>query len=97
MITKTSTSLGTYGPDTQAAPSYQAGNPWGICDRCGFKHRRSGPGALRKEWTNLWVCQPCWDPRPPDMTPPVVWPEGVAIAYPKPEPPNIFIDVPEPY
>ncbi len=85
-MSRTSTSLGTYGPDTQGAPHYAPGlGPWGVCDRCGYKFRHK---ALRREWTGLWVDAGCWDPRPPDMTPP---------AYPKPEPPNIFIDVPEPY
>lgn len=88
------TDLGNYGPDTRGAPSYQAGEPWGVCDRCARKYRRKD---LKLEWTGLWVDAKCWDPRPPDMTPPVVWPEGTAIAYAKPEPPNIFIDVPPPH
>lgn len=90
-------STGVWGPDSAGAPDYQSGNPWGICDRCAGKYRRRGVNALVKEWTGLWVCPRCWDPKPPQMTPPQVWPEGVAIPDAKPEPPNIFIDVPSPY
>lgn len=42
--------------------SYQAGNPWKICDRCGFKKRAS---ATRKEWTGLIVCMECFEERHP--------------------------------
>lgn len=84
-------SIDSYGPDTRGAPHYSAQlGPWGVCDRCSDKYRRKD---LRLEWTSLWVCSGCWDPRPPEMTPPNVWPEGAAIAYPKPEPPNVFVDV----
>ena len=83
-------SIDSYGPDTRGAPHYIAGRPWGICDRCSDKYRRD---QLKLEWTSLWVCATCWDPRPPEMTPPQVWPEGVAIAYPKPEPSDIFVQV----
>lgn len=93
MLHKRSADLGSYGPDSSGAPHYEAGNPYGICDRCAGKYRRHGPNSLRLEWTSLWVCQTCWDPRPPEMTTPNVWPEGVAIPYPKPEPPNIFVQV----
>lgn len=47
------------------------------CDRCGFIYKRE---ELIKEWTNLMVCSPCWDPRhPQDMikaprvAPPLPW------------------------
>lgn len=29
------------------------------------------------EWDNLRVCGPCLDPRPPEMEPPDVYPEGI--------------------
>lgn len=32
---------------------------------------------MRAEWTGLRVCPPCLDPRPPQMTPPNVYPEGM--------------------
>ena len=31
------------------------------------------------EWDELIVCPPCCDPRPPEMTPPNVYPEGLAL------------------
>lgn len=92
-----SSSTGVYGPDSSGAPNYIPGRPWGICDRCAGKYRMAGHNSLRLEWTGLLVCNRCWDIRPPDMTPPNIWPEGVGIPNAKPEPPNIFVDVPEPH
>lgn len=63
--------------------------PWGICDRCGFKVRRS---RLKREWTNLLVCPPCFDKRPPDTKPPKLKPEGIPIRDARPEPPPIERD-----
>lgn len=64
-----------------------SGGPWGICDRCGFKHRLS---RLKKEWTNLMVCPPCYDPRPADTKPVRVDPEGVPVRNARPEPPPVY-------
>lgn len=33
-----------------------------ICPRCGFKKNSA---EIRQEWTGLYVCEPCWDPRHP--------------------------------
>jgi len=33
-----------------------------VCDRCGFEYKHYD---LKKEWTGLMVCQPCWEPRNP--------------------------------
>lgn len=33
-----------------------------ICDRCGKKYKAF---QLRKEWTGLFVCDNCWEPRHP--------------------------------
>lgn len=63
-------------------PKYLDGQPWAICDRCGFKRRHV---ALRKEWTSLFVCEQCLDPRPAQLTAPVVSPEGVPIQNPRPD------------
>lgn len=62
-------------------------DPWGVCDRCGFKVRHR---TLRKEWTNLMVCRPCWDPRPADLSPPRIRPEGLPLRDARPEPPETF-------
>lgn len=48
----------------------------GECARCGFIHPLS---RLRKEWTGLKVCPPCWDPKPADLSPPRIKPEGVPV------------------
>ena len=54
--------------------TYRAGNAWYICDRCSQRWRR---GDMLTEWTNLRVCPVCIDPRPPQMMPPNVYPEGI--------------------
>lgn len=38
------------------------GDPWIICDRCGFKTRMS---ASRKTWDGLRVCLADWEPKHP--------------------------------
>lgn len=62
--------------------------PYGICQRCGWKYKLS---QLRKEWTNLRVCKPCFDPRPAQLTPPNVGAEGVIVPNAAPEPTDIFL------
>lgn len=42
---------------------YQAENERNAtCDRCGFVYKHY---ELKKEWTNLMVCEKCWEPRHP--------------------------------
>ena len=53
---------------------YRPGNAYFICDRCGQRHRR---GAMLVEWDGLRVDSRCLDPRPPQMSPPNVYPEGI--------------------
>lgn len=58
--------------------------------RCGFvvePHTK-----LRREWTNLLVCRACWDPKPAEMRPPPVKPEGLPVKGASPEPTPIFRD-----
>jgi hypothetical protein len=62
-------------------------SPWGICPRCGFKRRLN---VMKKEWTGLRVCPPCWDPKPAEMKPPKVKPEGVPVPNAQPEPEPVF-------
>jgi hypothetical protein len=60
--------------------------PWGECARCGFKRRLD---QLTKEWTGLRVCaDTCKDPKPAELKPPIVKPEGVPLptAAPATEP-----------
>lgn len=60
--------------------------PWGVCMRCGFQRRVN---RLTKEWTGLRVCNECWDPKPVEMRPPRVTPEGLPVPNASPEPPII--------
>lgn len=63
--------------------AYLPGGVYGICDRCGFQKRlKTEP---RREWTNLMVCESCWDPKPPELTPPIVRPEGVPVPNARPD------------
>lgn len=51
--------------------------PKSICDRCGFTVRHY---SCRTEWSGLWVCRDCRDPRPPWLDAPVISPlEGVPL------------------
>ena len=70
---------------------YQPGGTWAICDRCGFKYRLN---ELRKEWTGLMVCSADFDPRPAEMSPPNLYPEGVPRRDARPEQPDSFIVTP---
>lgn len=57
--------------------------PWGMCQRCGWQYPLN---KIRTEWTNLKVCPECFDPRPAQLSPPQVKPEGVALPNASPEP-----------
>lgn len=50
------------------------GGAWFICDRCSQRRRRRD---MLTEWTGLKVDAKCLDPRPPQMMPPNVYPEGI--------------------
>ena len=54
----------------------------GTCQRCDFVFMLA---ELRKEWTNLKVCNKCFDPRPAENRPPNVRPEGVPVPGASPE------------
>lgn len=41
---------------------YRAGDWNSLCARCGFRFKFS---ELREEWTGLFVCHGCWEPRHP--------------------------------
>ena len=68
--------------------TYIAGNPWFICDRCGQKYRRA---QMRREWSGLIVDAQCLDPRPPEMTPPDIYPEGMPVRDPRPPQDNFAV------
>ena len=62
--------------------------PWGECQRCGFKRPLSKIG---REWSGLKVCKDtCMDPRPADLSPPKVKAEGVPVPNAAPATEPIF-------
>jgi hypothetical protein len=62
--------------------------PYGECARCGFKRRVTD---LVKEWTGLRVCRDtCRDPKPAELKPPRVKPEGVPVHNAAPETEPVF-------
>lgn len=65
---------------------YVPGDPYGQCRRCAFVGRLSD---FREEWTGGRVCKDCWDPRPDDLNPPDVRPEGVPRPDAQPEMPVV--------
>lgn len=62
---------------------YRPGNAYFICDVCGQRFRRS---QMLTRWDNLKVDARCNDPRPPQMFPPDIYPEG--IPFPDARPPQ---------
>jgi hypothetical protein len=74
-------------PAIRERSTYIAGNAWFICDRCAQRWRRS---QMLTEWDNLKVCPVCIDPRPPQMSPPLVFPEG--LPFPDSRPPQDLPD-----
>lgn len=61
---------------------YVTGGTKAICDRCGFEYPLK---SLRKEWTGLMVCAKDLDPKPPQMSPPKVRPEGLPLPNARPD------------
>ena len=54
---------------------------WVICDRCGFQYKND---ELKKEWTGLMVCAPCFEHRhPQEMIRPI--PDQFPLPYSRPE------------
>lgn len=62
---------------------YRPGGAWFICDVCSQRFRRTD---MLVRWDNLRVDAKCNDPRPPQMSIPNVWPEG--IPFPDARPPQ---------
>lgn len=60
-----------------------------ICDRCGFRYKM---WQLKKEWTGLMVCDPCWETRQPQDLIKTPKDDG-KIPWSRPEPADEFIDV----
>lgn len=62
---------------------------WGECDRCGFHYRLR---RLHKEWTNLLVCDTCWDYEPEQVSPIIYQADAEALREPRPERDRIVSD-----
>ncbi len=71
---------------------YHMGEALGVCMRCGATRFVS---QLKREWTGLLVDDRCWDPRPPQLSPPNVIAEGLPVPNASPRPAPIFIFVSE--
>ena len=72
-------------------PSWVPGDPWIICDRCGFAVRMS---QSRKTWDGLRVCPEDWEPRQPqDFVRGRI--DKQAVYDGRPEPADSFL--PQPY
>jgi hypothetical protein len=70
---------------------YIPGDPWFICDICGFKTRHS---QGRKTWDGLFVCAADYDPKHEQLSPPHIKPkEGKPFPNSRPEPPDQFSEI----
>jgi hypothetical protein len=60
-----------------------------ICDRCGFEYKSY---ELKKEWTGLMTCHPCWEPRhPQDFIRAVA--DKQVVPWSRPPPEDVFVGV----
>jgi hypothetical protein len=57
-------------------------NPWGICDRCGFRYYLKN---LRKEWNGLKTCPECYEPKHPQLQPRTNIVDPQAVREPRPD------------
>jgi hypothetical protein len=61
-----------------------------VCDRCGFTVKHD---ACRVEWSGLFVCRDCYDPRPPWLSPPVISSkEGAPLPNARLHPDPVYAD-----
>ena len=72
---------------------YFMGQSLGDCQRCG---RTMFTSEINKEWTGFQVCGDCHDPRPPQLSPPNVFAEGVPVPNAAPALGTLFIDTDSP-
>lgn len=62
---------------------------WAECDRCGFRRRHN---TCRIEWSGAFVCEPCFDPRPPWLDAPSIDPmEATPVANARFESVPVFL------
>jgi hypothetical protein len=71
---------------------YIPGDPWAICDICGFKVRMS---TTKKTWDGLRVCaKTCWSPRHPQDFVRAI-PDRQMVVDARPEPEDYFLSTNE--
>lgn len=71
-------------------PGFIPGDPYVICDICGFKCRFSNSAMM---YNNLRACDVCWNAQPiNDLPPPIFKQEGQAFPDSRPEPTDKYID-----
>lgn len=68
---------------------YRPGSPYAQCPICGFRCRLN---SMKLRWDGFWVCPADYDPRPEQLTPPVVFAEGLPRPNAQPEMPNEFVN-----
>ena len=56
----------------------------GVCDRCGWAYRYL---QLRMEWTGFKVWPECYEPKNPQLDPPLIPTDPEALHQPRPEVP----------
>ena len=54
----------------------------GVCDRCGWAYRYL---QLRMEWTGFKVCPECYEPKNPQLDPPLLPTDPESLHQPRPE------------
>ena len=70
---------------------YIPGDPWCVCDRCGFKFRKS---QTRKTWDGFVVCKKDWEPRHPQDIGQTPREDKQFVKDARPEPDEVFLDSP---
>jgi hypothetical protein len=58
------------------------------CQRCSFEYKYND---LRKEWTGLYVCEYCYDPRHPQDYVKAV-PDDMRVPYTRPENTTVSVE-----
>lgn len=69
---------------------YKPGQWKMICDVCGFEYYNT---QMKERWDGAWVCGPDFETRHPQEFGRTVV-DNISVPYSRPEPEDIFIDVP---
>ncbi|KKN42604.1 hypothetical protein LCGC14_0711540 [marine sediment metagenome] len=69
--------------------TYIPGEPWFLCEICGFRRRRS---QIRKNWKNQKVCaDTCYEPKHPQLSIRAVK-ETIAVREARPEGEDVYLE-----